>query len=63
MDKADIQSKMSKINLFIAQMKAQGIDICFAKCVLKVLMQLGSVWYWLMNLFTVNSLMQLSAIG
>ena len=29
MDKADIQSKMSKINLFMAQMKAQGIDTRF----------------------------------
>ena len=29
MDKADIQSKLSKINIFMAEMKAQGIDICF----------------------------------
>ena len=29
MDKAAIQSKLSKINLFMAQMKAEGIDTCF----------------------------------
>ena len=29
MDKADIQSKLSKINVFTAEMKAQGIDTCF----------------------------------
>ena len=29
MDKADIQSKLSKINICTAEMKAQGIDTCF----------------------------------
>ena len=29
MDKADIQSKLSKINVFMAEMKAQGIDTFF----------------------------------
>ena len=29
MDKADIQSKLSKINVFMAEMKVQGIDTCF----------------------------------